>query len=90
MIFRYFSLRDLKVFAQRGGMPTFDKTAADSDPDRRAPTPWRLFDLSAVTAQICRNCRIDARCWHTPAGRMRFLWRAPLSLSGRSSEPADV
>ena len=41
-----------KVVAQRGGMPAFDKAAADSELDPPAPTPWRLFDLGAATARI--------------------------------------
>jgi hypothetical protein len=41
-----------KVVSQRGGVPAFDKSAADVDFDPPAPSPWRLFDLGAATARI--------------------------------------
>ena len=41
-----------KVVSQRGGVPAFDKTVADSDLDPPSPAPWRLFDLGAATARI--------------------------------------
>ncbi len=41
-----------KVVSQRGGVPAFDKTAADADLDPPSPSPWRLFDLGAATARI--------------------------------------
>jgi hypothetical protein len=41
-----------KVVSQRGGVPVFDKTVADSDLDPPSPSPWRLFDLGAATARI--------------------------------------
>jgi hypothetical protein len=41
-----------KVVSQRGGVPAFDKPAAETEFDPPAPSPWRLFDLGAATAKI--------------------------------------
>jgi hypothetical protein len=41
-----------KVVSQRGGIPTFNKPATETEFDPPAPAPWRLFDLGAATARI--------------------------------------
>jgi len=41
-----------RVICQRGGLPDFSQELSEADLDPPAPTPRRLFDMGAATAQI--------------------------------------